>query len=62
MTNYYNSPIVAQTIIRKAYDFEVEAIRTDSTEPNPWKAKVLALEDGEAIWEAINEALEMAHI
>lgn len=60
MTTFFNRPVTEQELIRKAYDFEVKAIEEDSSEPNPFRKAVLALIDGSAVWEGINEALEMA--
>lgn len=60
MTTFFNRPATEQELIRKAYDFEVKAIKEDSAEPNPFRKAVLALADGIALWEGINQALEMA--
>lgn len=46
-------------VLRKAYDFEVEILRTDGLAPNPWYAQVLDLENGNDIWLAILEAAEV---
>ena len=56
MTTYFNRSASEQELIRKAYDFEVEAIEKGSAEPNPYREVVKAM----GIWEAIEEALEMA--
>lgn len=56
MTTFFNRTTAEQELIRKAYDFEIEAIATDSTAPNPYKKAVKAL----GLWEAVEEALEMA--
>lgn len=56
MTTYFNRTIEEQTIIRKAYEFEAEAIRNMSSEPNPYLEAVRAM----GLGEALNEALEMA--
>ena len=45
-----------QELIRKAYDFEIEAIRADSSERNPYFEAIKAM----GLWEALNEAVEMA--
>jgi hypothetical protein len=56
---YYNRPIEEQEIISKAYQFEVKGIEECDSTPNPWVDTILAWEDGETIWAAINEALEL---
>lgn len=59
MTTFFNRSAAEQELIRKAYDFEIKAIEEDSTKPNPFCKAVLALADGFALWEGINQALEM---
>lgn len=49
-----------QDIIRKAYDFEIKAIEKGDSSRNPWFDTIKAMPDGNALWEAINEAVEMA--
>ena len=56
MTTFFNRTTTEQELIRKAYDFEIEAIAQDSTECNPYKEAVKAM----GLWEAIEEAIEMA--
>ena len=56
MTTFFERSTSDQEIIRKAYDFEIEAIRSDSSEPNPYYETLKAM----GLWEAINEAVEMA--
>ncbi len=52
--------------IRRAYDFEIKAIEfmeitgQIDNRPNPYKTAILLMADGEKVWEAIEEALEMA--
>ena len=52
--------------IRRAYEFEINAIEFMKTtgqidnRPNPYKETVLSMADGEKVWEAIEEAIEMA--
>ena len=58
---YFNRPTHEQDIIRKAYDFEVKAIEECDASRNPWRREILSWADGEAVWEGINEALEMAY-
>ena len=53
---YFNRTTEEQEIIRKAYDFEIEAIAKNSTENNPYCKAVKAM----GLWEALNEAVEMA--
>lgn len=57
MTTFFNRTPAEQEIIRKAYDFEVEAIANNSTERNPYAPAVKAM----GLWEALNEAVEMAY-
>ena len=57
MTTFINRTPAEQEIIRKAYDFEVEAIRTESAERNPYADALQAM----GLWEALNEALEMRY-
>jgi len=57
MTTFFNRTPAEQEIIRKAYDFEVEAIANNSTERNPYASAVKAM----GLWEALNEAIEMAY-
>ena len=57
MTTLFNRTPAEQEIIRKAYDFEVEAIANNSTERNPYASAVKAM----GLWEALNEAIEMAY-
>lgn len=61
MKTYYERTIKEQELIRKTYKFEKEACDAGSSEPNPYTPKLLALEDGEALFEAINVALEMEY-
>lgn len=56
MTAFFNRTPAEQEIIRKAYDFEIEAIANNSTERNPYAPAVKAM----GLWEALNEAIEMA--
>lgn len=63
--NFNNRSTVEQELIRKAYDFEAEAIRllsktSEDLGPNPWLAELRALPDGQMLYEALNEALELA--
>lgn len=56
MTTYFNRTPAEQEIIRKAYDFEIEAIKNGSSDRNPY-ATIL---QNMGLWEAVNEAVEMA--
>ena len=56
MTTYFNRTPAEQAIIRKAYDFEIKAIETESTERNPYLQSIKAM----GLWEAFNEAVEAA--
>ena len=57
MKTFYERTTAEQEIIAKAYEFEVAAIETESTEPNPYTETLKAM----GLWEALNEALEMAY-
>lgn len=56
MKTYFDRTPAEQEIIRKAYDFEIEAIAQDSAERNPYTDAIKAM----GLWEALNEAVEMA--
>lgn len=56
MTTFFNRTSTEQELIRKAYDFEIEAIKKNSITRNPYRKAVEAL----GLWEAIEEAVEMA--
>lgn len=56
MTTYNNRTTYEQDIIRKAYDFEIEAIKSGSPERNPYIDAIILM----GLWEAFNEAIEMA--
>ena len=56
MTTFFNRTTAEQEIIRKAYDFEIKAIENDSSERNPYTEAIKAM----GLWEALNEAVEMA--
>lgn len=60
MTTFTNRTQSEQDIIRKAYEFELEAIANCDSSRNPWFDTIKAMPDGDALWEAINEAVEMA--
>lgn len=60
MTTFFNRSIKKQQLIRKAYEFEIIAIHTDSAKKNPYFDTILSMQDGKAIWEEINIAVEMA--
>lgn len=60
MTTFTQRTAEQQDIIRKAYNFEIEAIKACDSSRNPWFDTIQAMPDGEALWEAINEAVEMA--
>lgn len=46
-----------QEIIRKAYEFEIAAIEAESSERNPYTEILQAM----GLWEALDEAVEMAY-
>ena len=56
MKTYFNRTQAEQAIIREAYDFEIKAIETGSTERNPYLQTIKAM----GLWEALNEAVEAA--
>ena len=60
MTTFTQRTTEQQNIIRKAYDFELEAIANCDSSRNPWFDTIMAMPDGEERWEAINVAIEMA--
>lgn len=60
MTTYNNRTRKEQQIIRKAYEFEMEAIKKLDATRNPYFDTIKAMADGDTLWEAINEAVEMA--
>ena len=55
-TLFINRTPAEQEIIRKAYDFEIAAIEAESSERNPYAKDLRAM----GLWEALNEAVEMA--
>jgi len=57
MKTFYERTATEQEIIAKAYEFEVAAIETESTERNPYTEALKAM----GLWEALNEAVEMAY-
>ena len=57
MTTFFNRTSAEQELLRKAYDFEVEAIKKCSSEPNPFTDAIKAM----GLWEALNEAVKMAY-
>lgn len=56
MTLYHNRTAKEQETIRIAYEWEKKAIIDLSTEPNPYAPAIKAM----GLWEAFNEAIEMA--
>ena len=57
MKTFYERTPAEREIIIKAYEFEVAAIEAESTERNPYTEAIKAM----GLWEALNEALEMAY-
>lgn len=57
MKTFYERTPAEQEIIAKAYEFEVTAIETESTERNPYAKTLKAM----GLWETLNEAVEMAY-
>lgn len=60
MTTWTQRTKAEQTLIRNAYNFEMEAIRVESSEINPYFDEIMSLSDGKELWEAVNVAVEMA--
>lgn len=46
-------------IIKKAVKFEIEAIKNNDTTPNPYYTDIINMENGSAIWEMVNGAVEL---
>lgn len=57
MKKYHERTNEEKEIIRKAYEFEIQAIETDSAERNPYADTVKAM----GLWEAINIAVELTY-
>ena len=56
MTTFNHRTTEEQEIIRLAYDFEIEAIRAESMERNPYRDALIEM----GLWEEIEIAVEMA--
>ena len=56
MTTFFNRTPAEQELIRKAYEFEIEAIKSGDPDRNPYAAAIKSM----GLWEALNEAVEMA--
>ena len=61
MKRYHERTEAEQAIIRCAYNFEIWAIERECSDTNPFYDAILGMEDGEAVWEGINVAVEMAY-
>lgn len=59
MITFTQRTTAEQEIIRKAYDFEIAAIANGDSSRNPYFDTIKAMEEGDAVWEAINIAVEM---
>jgi len=57
MKTYSELTAKDKELIRKAYQFEIDAIEADSAERNPYADKVKAL----GLWDAINIAVELKY-
>lgn len=55
MTTYFDRTASEQEIIRKAYEFEVEAIENLDSSPNPYLSAIRAM----GLDEALDEAIEL---
>lgn len=62
MTQFYNRTYSEQETIRSAYDFEIEAIENEDSARNPYYDEIMTWPDGDMVWEAINEAVELAYM
>lgn len=60
MTDFIRLTKEKEDITRKAYKFELEAIKNGDSSENPYFNAIMAMPDGKALWEAINLAVEMA--
>ena len=56
MTIFFQRTEAEQAIIRNAYIFEIEAIKAESSERNPYTDAIKVM----GLWDALNEAVEMA--
>jgi len=61
MKRYYERTEAEQAIIRCAYNFEIWAIETECSDTNPFYDAILEMEDGRAVWEGIDVAVELAY-
>lgn len=52
---------VEQALIRRAYQYEIEAIERVDARPNPHYESIISLREGRELWEAINEAVWLAY-
>lgn len=58
MTLYTNRSTNEQNLITKAICFEIKAIKEENSAPNPYRTAILAMKDGAAVWEAINDYMD----
>ena len=56
MTTFFDRTKEEQELIRNAYQFEMEAIKEGSSKRNPYCETLKTM----GLWEALNEAVEMA--
>lgn len=56
MTTFFDYLPQEQELIRKAYEWEMKAIETESTEGNPYADTLKFM----GLWDALNDAIEMA--
>ena len=56
MTTFFDRSIAEQEIICKAYEFEIDSIRSGRFESNPYAKDLKAM----GVWEAFNDAIDMA--
>lgn len=62
MKTFYERTDSEKDIIKKAYQYEIEAIENNNLDSNPYLPRVLSMEDGKDVWEAINVAIELKYL
>lgn len=55
---YFDRTEAERETIRRAYEFEVTATKRGDNY-NPYMTAILEMTEGEAVWEALKEAVEM---
>lgn len=62
MKQFSNRKYSEQETIRNAYDFEIEAIENEDASRNPYHDEIMSWVDGVDVWNAIEEAVELAYL